>query len=297
MQTMKNFLISFCNNQNHISANAKTGLVGMLSVVEDRTELINISMSLPKDISFIGATGLTCSKEHIYLIGQSRFSQLIILDKSMNVIGTESLEPLKGVHSIRFKNNFLYMVATKQDKIVKYHLGDQPQIESIYDLNTGKDTHHLNSICLHEDQVLASGFGDNEKEFWMHAENGYVFDVKQDKKVIKNLKQPHSLFSFDDRLYVCDSSRKRVVDQSGNVHYQSQTGYIRGLYIEKDMMLVGHSKGRVVSHSQGKYIGNIADKGMISGECGVVVIQNKQKHFVDCSKFADEIYDILPLQL
>ena len=292
---MNAFLVSFCNNQNHLSSNSNTGLLGMLSIQNGHVELTNISIPLPTGINITGATGLASCKQYIYLVAQSKFSQLIILDKSMNFVGIQSLEPLKGVHSILHKDDFLYMVATKQDKVVKYHLGNQPKIETIYDLNTEQDTHHFNSICLHQNKLLVSGFGDNEKEFWMYAENGFVFDVDLDKAVMKNLKQPHSLHSYDNQLYVCDSSRKRVVDQSGNVLYQSQSGYIRGLYIDSEHMLVGHSKGRVVSHSQGKYIGNIADKGMLSGECGVAVIQNKQKHFLDCTQFADEIYDIMPL--
>ncbi len=291
---MNTFLVSFCNNQNHLSKTTNTGLLGKVVLDGKHVEITNVLIDLPAGIDVIGATGLASCDEYIYLVAQSKFSQLIILDKSLNLVRVESLEPLKGVHSIIHQDGYLFMVATKQDKIVKFYLNDL-KIETLFDLKTQRDTHHFNSICLHKNKLLASGFGDNEKELWMHAENGYVFDVKNNSTVMKNLKQPHSLFSYKDKLYVCDSSRKRVIDQDMNVISQSNSGYTRGLYIDESTILIGRSKGRVVSHSQGKYVGNIADKGILSGDCGITVVHNNNKTDVDLSTYADEIYDIMPI--
>lgn len=291
---MNTFLVSFCNNQNHLSKKSNTGLLAKVTLNGDQVNVTNISINLPAGTSIIGATGLASCDEYIYLVAQSKFSQLIVLDKALNFVQLKSLDPLKGVHSIIHQNGYLFMVATKQDKVVKYHLKNS-NFEPLFDLQTQTDTHHFNSICLHQNTLLASGFGDNEKEFWMHAENGYVFDVNNNSTVMSNLKQPHSLFSYDNRLFVCDSSRKRVVDQDMNVIDQSKSGYIRGLYIDKNIMLIGRSKGRVISHSQGKYVGNIADKGVLSGECGITITQDQNKKDIDFSGFADEIYDIMPL--
>ncbi len=292
---MKAFLISFCNNFELMSEETHTGLLGILIVDGLQTSFKNLKLPLPNNVKITGATGLTTNFDNYFVIAQSKHSQLLILDKSFSLVEIHSLEPLKGVHSIRHENNSLYMVATKQDKIVKYNLVKPAAFETIFDLNTLKDTHHLNSICHHQGKWLASGFGNHNKEFWMHAENGYVFDVFNQNKILTNLKQPHSLFSWNNQIYVCDSSRQRVIDEDLNVVYQSKTGYIRGLWLDESITLIGHSKGRVNSHSKGTFIGNIANKGILSGECGVMVIQNGNHSFIDLSKHANEIYDIIPL--
>lgn len=269
----------------------------MITIDENGESVSDITINIPAHINMTGATGLASCDEYIYMVAQSKFSQLIILDKALKLVKIESLEPLKGVHSIIHQDDFLYMVVTKQDKVVKYHLKDS-KIETVFDLHTQKDIHHLNSICFHQNQLLGSGFGDHDKEFWMHAENGYVYDVLNNKKIMTGLKQPHSLFSFDDQLFVCDSSRKRVVNQDKKVVYQSNSGYIRGLYINENIKLIGRSKGRVVSQSQGRFVGNIADKGILTGACGITVLKgNDYQKTIDLSGFADEIYDIYPVHI
>lgn len=286
------FLISFCNNKK--AEKSGFGLLAKLSIVNSTPKLSEIKLDLPSELQLLGATGLLFHENKIFVICQSKYSVLLILSEDFQLIDYLSLRPLKGVHSILMKGNKLILVATKQDKIVELCLTSR-SMNTIFDLGTEKDTIHLNSICHLNGEVFASCFGNNEKEFWMQAENGYVFNIKNNQQLIKNIKQPHSLLNHNNQLYVCDSSRQRVINQEDEIIYQTDSGYVRGLYIDNDTILVGHSKGRVISHTNGKFIGNIADKGIVSGLCGLYVKNNTIDELVNCSHLATEIYDILPL--
>lgn len=293
---MKKFLISFCNNQLNINVNSSIGLISQLVISDEGYHVNDLAMPLSGFEDYIGTTGITYANNRYYIIGQSKHSKLLVLDKNLTLIECVDLYPHKGVHSLVHYKNALYLVVTKRDKVIRCDIANNYKIEEIYSLKTERDTHHLNSICIHNDSLIGSAFGDNEKELWMHAENGYVYDVFS-KNILRNgFKQPHSLYIFENKIYLCDSSRKRVVDIDGNIFFQATEGYVRGLYMDEEISLVGHSKGRIKSYTHDKFVGNIADKGILSGCCGISIIKNNNEtKFISLEGVAEEIYDIYPI--
>ena len=74
---------------------------------------------------------------------------------------------------------------------------------------------------------------------------------------------------------------------------QNSHGYTRGLYIDNELLLVGRSKGRVISHTHNKFIGNISDKGILSGSCEIKLVTKQTNNIISMDEIAEEIYDIV----
>ena len=298
---MNSFLISFCNNRKNKSSDKKSGLLGLITLKNNHLTYTDICLECEEFDEINGITGLAQCNDYYYLAAQSKHSKLLVLNKQFELIHCISLEPIKGAHSVLYDNGSLYLVATKQDRVVKYNFsrgiraGVDHGFETVFEIGTLADTHHINSICMHQGDIIISAFGSKEKEFWMYAEEGYALNINSNTKLISGLKQPHSLFSYNNELYVCDSSRKRVIKENGEVITQVEHGYTRGLYINDSVLLFGTSKGRVVSHSQNKYVGNISDQGILAGESGVTLIQNDQTSHISLQGIAEEVYDIMPV--
>ncbi len=289
----KQYLISFCNNSKKIDYQTGHGIIGLLELgVENQPKFRPISINLPFLSKIKGATGLVKRGNSYFVVLQSATPVLLELDPQFKVLNHTFLDGLKGVHSVRFYEDKLLLVSTRQDKIVSYDFNGT--FTPIYDLGTDSDTHHFNSICIHQNRILASAFGINKKEFWTLAEGGYVIDVMSKEVIMEGLKQPHSLFSYNDELFVCDSSRQRVIDQQFKQVASSERGYVRGLCLHDDWLLFGVSKGRSISNSTGKYIGNISNQGILAGVCQVVAqAKGGEVSTISLEAAADEVYDII----
>lgn len=284
------FLVSFCNNKKNINYQRNVGFIGLVEFDGIQLNYREIQLDKMDMSNFNGATGIARKGDYFFIAIQASTSKLLIVDKSFKNHKVIELEGLKGVHSICFYSGELYIVATKQDKIVKTDLNGN--FESVWDLGTNKDTNHLNSICVHRNQLLVSGFGRNDNELWLHAEAGYVYNIHEQQVIMNDLKQPHSLFSFNSSLLVCDSSRKRIIDCKKSELLKVNNGYVRGLYLEKDFLCYGISKGRQTSNTLGKYVGNISDKGILTGDCSFNIKTGKRILSLSLKGIANEIYDI-----
>jgi len=113
------------------------------------------------------------------------------------------------------------------------------------------DSVHLNSLCFHDGQLLASMFGD----FSAHrgykgatAGRGEVRNVVTGETLISGLSQPHSLCMIDGDLVVCNSESGDVLFHRDGVLVRRLEigGYVRGLAAGTDCLYVGVSRSRNV---------------------------------------------------
>ncbi|VAW49252.1 hypothetical protein MNBD_GAMMA03-8 [hydrothermal vent metagenome] len=289
-----NFLVSFCNNKKNIKKSSGIGILGLINFDGRGLKYKELELDLQGCQGVNGATGIGKCDKYYYVVLQANISKLLILDHSFSTVSICELDNLKGVHSLCYLNGDLYIVVTKQDKVVKYDF--RGNFETVFDLKTDLDTLHLNSICFHKGSLLVSGFGKNDKDFWMYANNGYVFDVATNKVIMSGLRQPHSLFSYKDDIFLCDSSRKNIINSKKQIIICNEKGYTRGLFIKDGFIIFGISKGRETSISKAKYIGNISDEGILAGECSINVRTKSKNYSFSLKGFSDEIYDILQIK-
>ena len=292
----KQFLISFCNNKTNIDKQ-NNGFIGLLSVDMKSQSLSfqNITLQLPNDLIGNGVTGMCYHQGRLVLLLQRMPSTLLFLNDSFELVDYWPLADIKGVHSILSKGDSIYLSVTNQDKIVK--VNNDKSIQVMWSKGTQSDSIHLNSICLHNNKIYATAFGAKKNKLWMSARSGTAFCIDTDETVIDGIWHPHSLFSYQNQLYCCDSSNQRVIGREQSL-LSDLPGYSRGLYINDELIICGNSLGRQVSHSTGIKISNKSDKGILAGVCGISAYfkHSGEFQFLDLTNSATEIFEVLPLE-
>ncbi|HUZ50395.1 MAG TPA: DUF4915 domain-containing protein [Candidatus Dormibacteraeota bacterium] len=206
------------------------------------------------------------------------------------------LPEVRDVHSIALDGNALIAVSTGTDSVLRIDM-ETMRHEVVWRIGAGEtDTHHLNAVTWFGDHLLCSGFGPKSTDRWSSAIDGYIYDITANSYVATGLYHPHSLASFGEVLYVCESSYSRVRTIDMPVAALSLSGYVRGLAFTQDgAFAVGSSVGRHDA-SLGDVVLNSADDGEPRGRCAIrmsdsIATQDGAQTF-DLSSYANEIYDI-----
>lgn len=284
-------LISFCNKQ-------KDNGYPSLAIIETSTREFKW-LYIP-EISATNSRGLTQDKENIYVGFQSETVGIAIIRKeNLELKQVVYLNKLHDIHSICFHSNNIYLVSTGTDTVYKLEfdqnldLTDKPKIFWTPEGSIGKsDTHHINSLCSYGDELYVSAFGTKKGELWQTAENGYIFNITKNKRVLENIYHPHSLQIKNGNYYYCESSSRTVFKNETKIG-RLNTGYTRGLCISDNKMYIGSSTGRKRSKST-NLINNFKDNGLIEPCCEVNQIRVKNtEQIVNFLEWQDEIYDIM----
>ncbi|GLR16690.1 TIGR03032 family protein [Portibacter lacus] len=124
-----------------------------------------------------------------------------------------------------------------------------------------EDRCHLNGLIVDEndelDMVTALGNGDSFQSWRKNIPNGgMLYDVKNGKTLLSNLRMPHSPRKYANRYFLLESAEGLVqeFDQKTNklITIKKLPAFVRGLAIYKDFLFVGKSKIRTTSSIFGK---------------------------------------------
>ncbi len=170
-------------------------------------------------------------------------------------------------HDLLVTEGRLYVVMTRFNRIVIIDLATQKRIGTL-DIDGARcDRSHLNSLYALPDGLLVSMFsftGKKNKEPWREqdgaivkipwetvdrlSQSGVPLDLTKDvpPPLVKGLEQPHTFAVYGGWLYFCESFRHRVwrIPLSGGAPErvcEFDGGYIRGLLVVGDFLLVGES--------------------------------------------------------
>jgi len=293
-------LISFCNLPGNYGNNL---LLIDLETGKTRYLLKNVS----------GFTGLTQDDEYFYALSQTSPTKIYIIEKfSGKVMLDQDLREVIDPHSLAVSGNFIYIVSTGNDQVLKYKFDRSKKrlfFQKIFwwpeDSDKISDTHHLNSISVFKDHIYISAFGPKKSEKWDSANGGYVFNITENKKEIENIYQPHSMFIKNNifskkNIYYCESSTKSIRKNNRTIIRLKKGGYTRGLYLEDKFLFLGTSGGRKKSKST-NLENNFADPGFSEEDCRLLVYKKNMFNKFTLTKSFDflpnhkEIYDIIVL--
>ena len=205
-------------------------------------------------------------------------------------------------HSLWVGEGHMLVTSTGTDELLAYELRDEFPLGSpriVWRASSAKaDTHHLNSVAVHEGHVLVSAFGLRSGELWRTAERGYIYDVTASQVVITDLHHPHSLKAALNDVFYIESSRQVLRSFKGT--RINLSGYLRGCgLLDETTMLVGTNVARTTSKSTGIVHNDrwwYADEGELPvGECtlALVNLQNSSvDRYYDLSPFGREVYDV-----
>ena len=293
-------LVSFCNIPDHT-----TSPLAVLRIDERKGELLSyapVALGYPELVTT--ATGLTLTEDKIFVLFTSRENKTYIAALSKNGLVPlfyYELDKIKDGHSILAIKDYLYVVSTGTDEVIRYDIEEDslqnPQV--IWRASDRKqDTHHINSIIEYEGDILISAFGPKNGALWSTALNGYIFNITSNSFITDGIHHPHSLTVRNGKIYYSDSHRNsfRMLGKTETIF--DLHGYTRGVsWLSDDLVSLATSVGRRISKSTGM-IGNAADPGELAGECSLLLGKISKKKIVgkvDLSGFGPEIYDILML--
>ena len=285
-------LISFCNFESDRPS-------GWLWV---QTEPFSATWVIPAGLPMISScTGLTVGDGKIFCTGHRKQTGFIaVLDEeTWELLIYHELSDLVDPHSIIRCDGQLHVVNTGRDQVCQLDwTSEAPKLKPIWTLGKGEsDEHHLNGLCMHQGNLVCSGFGPKPDAGWKSAHEGRIFDITNQTELVSKLHHPHSVTpDFEGNLIWCESRESRVQSQYGS-SFESIEGYVRGLCLaSQNRIWVATSRHRTKSKSTGLHVEASIEKS--STRCGIYSLdptQSEPTAFIDLSNFGDEIYDIIRL--
>lgn len=289
---MKKILVSFCNQD---KAHKGYNVLIIDPVNKNRRGVIY------SNISF---TGLAYDENYFYAVSQENC--VYVIERVSGVIVVDQyFDELKEAHSIVVDGNDVYIVSTGTDSVFKYifdRIQKKITCTGLFwkpaDSEGNADTQHINSIFLYHNELYVSGFGPKSGERWSSARNGYVYNITQQKFAVTSIYHPHSVNVIGNRIYYCESATRSVKENERTI-IQLDEGYVRGLSVHDDLLVLGTSSGRKNSKSTG-VVNNPADPGEMEESCKIIVFKKNGDIFEKIDEYDllpdyTEIYDIIVL--
>jgi hypothetical protein len=259
-------LVTFCNQRS-----SPTCSVLLLELPALRARWLPVDPG-PAQGQVTGATGVARAEAGFFVALQSgRFGILNKYSGDGELQAVLTVEDARDIHSLWYEphERRLLVTSTGTDSIVACELDDretkivgQEVLWRLGGAEDERDAHHINSVVRHEDRYLASIFGPKPEEGWAGVSTGAVVDVAGDEPVQTGLHQPHTLRVQEDDLWVLASGSGRLHALGSTRRPRSDVaelgGYLRGLALTPDALLVGVSAKRTVSRSEGTVVRSLA---------------------------------------
>jgi len=290
-------LVSICNKDP--AGRFRLPGVFLFEVDTDHGEVRPVRLDHLRSRAALGVNGLAHYQDGILLVPQDA-RQLVRLDAMLAVSDVWETPDVSGGHSIAVKGARAHVVCARTDSIVEF---EPDRGAGLYwRANTGgADTLHMNSALWVGEALYLSAFGpkSNPAGLWSSAVDGYILEVGTGRQLVAPIRHPHTLVQFGGQLHWCESAAMAVCNQAGQ-RLDVGRGYVRGLAIDEQHVVVGISKGRNMSVSTGR---RILDSVFRRTECGLVVYRHDTARLgnstvvseISLADYGDEIYDILPL--
>lgn len=298
------FLTTFCNSRRKSDVNFAELAVTMSGDAIANIELEGFSLHRSE---IVGTTGVVVDGTRIAIGLQGVDEHIVYVDQAYNVLKYKEFDNVNDIHGIVVEAGNLtcasnVICASTGNNLIVRDDGEVYSRPTEFD-GLGLDVEHINDICWANERLVASKFGPNRSN---GLRNGCVYDVKSGEVLLEGLNQPHSVFFYDNNIYVLDSLTGclfQIQDGSafGPKPLLKINGYARGLCITDRLIMIGSSKPRTVSRKSGFSTGDL----LFSDEQCRIVVQRpgiyifnrniKESYFVSVEGFSDEIYQIIEL--
>ena len=242
MNQQKSFLVSCVGTY----ANCGNGTGGFVCIHGNQTIVIDE----------LDCTGLFLYRDTVYRFIRT-LKRLVGYDPQ-GIKYFVSLPTVKDCHDLVVRDDQIICVSTGTNEIQWYnHLGE---IEKKWKADGEGDSWHLNSICVSEEKIYVSAFGEFKKfREWGNEENrnkGFVFNLDSGKKVIEGLSSPHHPRYINEKLFVCNSLTHSLIikDSCGKVTNKQLNGFTRGLTYDENYLYVGESANRKESNNNYSFL-------------------------------------------
>ena len=292
------FLVSFCN----LRFATTSPLLYLSLPIGSGAIPVMAPVSLGPHTMTDNATGLVMSNDRIFVTCSSErgFVIAVLSARDLTPIAQHIVPHVRDVHSICVSGDSIYVVSTATDEVWAFEISRDalanPKVVWKAS-NTGRDTHHLNSIVEAAGDLMVSAFGPKTDGSWNSATNGYIHNISRDLRLMDGIYHPHTLSVRNKEMYYCES-RNRTFCSLGGPLFRLD-GYSRGVtWLSDELVVVGTSILRTVSKSTG-ISADPAEPGSPPDRCGLTLYDlghGKELSQIDLAWFGPEIYDVLLLE-
>jgi protein O-GlcNAc transferase len=309
-----NFLEWFKNNNCGIVATSyKTNMVYSLGVVHDNTDNID-KLSLWFNWHN-RPTAICADGDHIWLstmhqiLKCSNSNSKDDLDEGFDAcyvpMVSHNTQHIDGHDFMTKKDGTLLFVNTKFSCISslsdKYNFNVEyvpPWISRV----APEDRCHLNGMCLDENdniKYISSVCDSDVQDGWRNrrkGEEGFIYDVQEDKKACENLTMPHSPRIYNGKLWLLNSGKGEFgyVEDGKFVPLVFIPGFLRGLDFVGKYAIIGSSLDRHEGRFSDLMLGDILKEKKIEARCGIYVVDTTNGFIINQIEFDNviEMYDV-----
>ncbi len=165
-----------------------------------------------------------------------------------------------------------------------------------------EDRCHLNGICTDGDGIVRyitticnsdvhDGWRNHRKE-----EDGFIFDIIDNKVVCSNLTMPHSPRFYKDKLWVLNSGKGEFgyVKDGIFIPITFIPGFLRGLDFTGKYAIIGSSMDRHEKRFNGLLLEDILISKNIEARCGIYIVDITNGYIISSMSFNNlvELYDV-----
>jgi len=293
-------LISFCN----LPVPKKEPLILLkLSHEGIYTHIQNpISIGYPQKVK--SATGVTRNNDWIFvLFSHGNRTYIASLNPANLMLNHyQELKEVKDPHSILIIDSEFFIVSTGTDEIIHYEFSKNHELvkPKVYwkASDAQCDTHHINSIICHNQDVIVSAFGLKKGKGWPSAQNGYIYNVSKRELLKDGIYHPHTLSSRRDKIYYCESKKSEFHQLGQDEFIGKFDGYTRGVaWITDDLVCIANSN-RGKNTRWRRILTRLTKKDFIQGSSSLSILDVMRRELVcvvDLSSNGPEVYDVIIL--
>jgi hypothetical protein len=284
-------LMSFCNLGNF---NSQFSLAVLDPEAPATLALVDCSQFIEPE-SDAGVTGLVrLSQGGVALAVQSGEPRIVFLNDDLSVRRVVRSDRFADLHSLHEKDGFLLCCASGANKVLKIDLADFA-LSLFWEYPIDEPFLHINSMVFHGERALVCSHKIPPEA---GVQSGGCWYLDDFEVLIPDLKQPHTVTVRGEEVWCLSSHDEQVaVWRAGEVTSRPLRGYLRGLMLYEDKLLVGSSSRRFISRKRkgvryadfAEVIGNPAYmSGLIQAD-GVL----EERGRADTTAVGFEVYDLI----
>ena len=227
----------------------------MINMPSNISVFDNLLVSAPNESGglFAITNGKSYRLDYASSTGLSTASSLACRGVQPNVLEGIDDQPelnINDVHDVLVCGTSLFIASTGTNEIVEVDIHNQSVRR--HSFPGGGDAWHINCLAEFNGEIIFSAFGKFAEHRGYKGQTrgkGFVAGLCSGKELIQDLSQPHSLFAYEDHLYLVDSETGRLNEYGSDFHLKRSLFlgiYLRGLLIRNEIIYTGVSASRNV---------------------------------------------------
>jgi hypothetical protein len=288
------YLVSFCN----LGAQCSRYALGLAEFDPTRFSWVNIDNFIDPQKDH-GITGVCVFEEGVLVCTQSSEPRIGWFDPDLRLRQSFPLTEARDLHSMAVRGHEVLIASSARNRLMALDLKTGAERCVFTARDADEDVVHLNGVVVRDGHALVSMFGEATDA---GPRQGCVVDAETGQVVAEAICEPHSPVVSGGDLYVLGSAESKLYRfGQGETETRMLDGYLRGLSVTSDAVLVGRSGWRPARRLLGGLRAppqpHTDPHGNPWQRSALIRIHRSSQvvESIDMSFFGPEIYDVVEL--